>query len=82
MGVGMLRQFDDPIIVAINGEEQRVIELSHAARLLLDDWPLPTERRRVAMRAIAMALKQEAPTATARRAFVDAALEVWVFRAG
>ena len=80
--MGVLRKFDDPVVVMINGEEQQVIELSHAARLLLDEWPLPTERRRAAMQAIAKALKDEVPVAAARRAFVDAALEVWILRSG
>lgn len=82
MGAGELRKFDDPVIVTIDGEEQQVFELSHAARLLLDEWPLQTERRRAAMQAIMRALRDGTPTADARRAFIDAALEVWIFRAG
>lgn len=82
VGWGGMLKFDDPMFVMINGEEREIIELSHAARLLLEEWPLAAERRRLAMQAILKSLRDEVSVGDGRRAFVDAALEVWVFRAG
>jgi hypothetical protein len=82
MGVGGPKRFEDAVVVVLDGAELEIIELADAGRILLTKWPLDTRRRRKAMEAVAAALRGEAPIATAKRAFVDAALEVFALRMG
>ena len=82
MGVGGPKRFEDAVVVVLDGEEFEIIELADAGRILLTKWPLDTRRRRKAMAAVAAALRGEAPVAVAKRAFIDAALEVFALRMG
>ena len=82
MGEGGQKRFEDAIVVVLDGEELQIIELADAGRILLAKWPLDTRRRRKAMAAVAAALRGEASIAAAKRAFVDAALEVFALRMG
>ena len=75
------KQFPRPVTVRLStGEEKRILALQDAARILLDQWPTDTERRRNAMKAILASLKEENPTAVARAAFIAAAVEARVLR--
>lgn len=76
------KRFEDPVILVIEGEEHRVIDLADAGRLLLTKWPFDTSRRRMAMQAVAVALRDNSQRAAARRAFVNAALEIFALRVG
>jgi hypothetical protein len=80
--MGGQKRFDDPVTVFIDGREQVVSGLAEAGRLLMESWPLDTDRRKLALQAVAAALRDTGSIEHARRSFVDAALEVWAFRSG
>lgn len=80
--MGGQKRFDDPVVVFIDGREEVVSGLTEAGRLLMEAWPLDTDRRKLALQAVAAALRNTGSIEHARRCFVDAALEVWAFRAG
>ncbi len=75
------RKFDVPVRLTLNGREREVLKVADAGRLLLNDWPINTMRRRRAMLAILAALRDKRPIEDARQAFVDAAQECTIVQA-
>ena len=79
-GLGNTR-FARPVTIRMrrNSREEVVIDVGRASRILLREWPAAdSEKRRAAMDACLRALKGEAFSPIARRAFVTAALEAHI----
>ena len=75
------RRFHEPVRFSVNGNAIEVEYLADAGRLLLEQWPLQTIRRRRAMRLVLAALRDERPISDARQAFIDATVELKILKA-
>jgi hypothetical protein len=78
--VGEKKRFAAPIAVELKGKKYQVIDVADAGDLLLTNWPADTARRRKAMLAVMVALRGQGDIAQARKAFVNAAVEVFALR--
>lgn len=80
MGTGEKKRFESPIAVELKGKKYQVIDVADAGDLLLTNWPANTARRRKAMLAVMVALRGQGDIAQARKAFINAAVEVFALR--
>lgn len=80
MGTGERKRFATPIAVELKGKKYQVIDVADAGDLLLTNWPANTARRRKAMLAVMVALRGQGDIAQARKAFINAAVEVFALR--
>jgi hypothetical protein len=80
--VASFNRFERAVVIQLdrNGSERVVFDVNDAATILLRDLERQTEKRKLAMDACLQVLRGEAHPATARRAFVAAALEAKILR--
>ncbi len=72
------KRFARPVIIRAGGSDRIVVDVSAAAKILLKEFPRETAKRKQAMIACLGAIRGDAHTPFARRAFVAAALEVGI----
>ena len=75
------RRFDQPVRFTLNGRAKEIVYVADAGIALLHSWPIRTQRRERAMRAVLAALRDQRPISEARQAFVDATLELKIVQA-
>ncbi len=75
------KSFARPVVIRAGGSDRIVVDLNSAAQILLKEFPRQTAKRKEAMVACLGAIRGNAHTPFARRAFVAAALEVGILAA-
>ena len=77
------KKFKKPVVVVPGriDRERVVVDVRHAAIILLHEWPLPASRaKQKAMKACLDVLRGEKPPGSARSAFIDAAREAHILQ--
>ena len=78
-GIGNTR-FARPVTIRLRqgSRDEIVVDASRAGRMLSREWPKDSAKRQAAMNACLQVLRGDAPSPTARRLFVAAAIEAHV----